>query len=59
MPLYEYRCSQCRHEFTLLRRMDEATTPAPCPACGSTETERLISACAIGGNIGSSGSGFS
>ena len=58
MPLYEYRCSQCRKEFTLLRRMDEATAPAVCPACGSTETERLISACAIGGNT-SSGGGFS
>jgi putative FmdB family regulatory protein len=59
MPLYEYRCSKCRQEFTLLRPMDESSAPAACTACGSTETERLISACAIGTAAIGSGGGFS
>lgn len=40
MPIYEYRCRGCAHEFELLvlgRR-----TPA-CTACGSEDLEKLIS----------------
>ncbi|WP_419949559.1 FmdB family zinc ribbon protein [Candidatus Palauibacter sp.] len=40
MPIYEYRCRGCSHEFELLvlgRR-----TPA-CTSCGSEDLERLIS----------------
>jgi putative FmdB family regulatory protein len=59
MPFYEYRCASCGHQFTLLRPMSEATTAANCPACGATETERLISACAIGSASGGPGGGFS
>ena len=40
MPIYEYRCQQCEHEFeTLVRKGD---TPA-CAACGSAELERVMS----------------
>jgi putative FmdB family regulatory protein len=59
MPFYEYRCTSCGKELTLLRPMSEATEPATCTACGSTETERLISACAIGAAAVGSGGGFS
>lgn len=58
MPLYEYHCSTCGTDFTLLRPMAEAAAAATCTSCGSTETERLISACAIGVPTGGSG-GFS
>jgi putative FmdB family regulatory protein len=62
MPLYEYRCRTCGKDFTLLRPMAEATAAATCPACGGSDTERLISSCAIGvtsgGNSCNSG-GFS
>lgn len=40
MPMYEYRCAKCGHEFEELVFGDEA--PA-CPACGTGETEKLLS----------------
>ncbi|MDX1579040.1 MAG: zinc ribbon domain-containing protein [Gemmatimonadota bacterium] len=40
MPIYEYRCEACEHEFELLVRKD--TRPA-CPACESESLERLLS----------------
>lgn len=40
MPLYAYRCSDCRHEFETLTRADE--TPE-CPACGGSRLERQLS----------------
>ncbi len=42
MPLYEYRCTDCAHEFEALvpaGRADQAT----CPACGTGEVRRLLS----------------
>ena len=44
MPIYEYKCGACGHQFELLVR--ETTTPA-CPACGAVELERLLSVPAI------------
>lgn len=46
MPIYEYRCSSCRHEFELLVRSD---TPLSCPQCGAPEPERLLSRVAPAG----------
>lgn len=40
MPLYEYRCQQCRHTVTILVR---GSSPVSCPHCGSTELDRLLS----------------
>jgi len=43
MPIYEYRCPQCRGRFSLLvRRPGEDVTPR-CPRCGNTAVERLLS----------------
>jgi putative FmdB family regulatory protein len=41
MPLYEFECLSCRHEFEALVRGSDR--PA-CPACGSQELQRLASA---------------
>ncbi|MFW6169815.1 MAG: FmdB family zinc ribbon protein [Planctomycetota bacterium] len=41
MPIYEYVCSKCDHEFELLIRGDES--PA-CPACGAKRVNKRISA---------------
>ena len=40
MPIYEYECRGCGHEFEQLVRTGD--TPA-CPACKSQDLERLIS----------------
>ena len=41
MPIYEYRCTACSHEFERLIRPG-AAAPA-CPQCSATELERLLS----------------
>lgn len=40
MPLYEYTCRKCDHQFETLVRGSE--TPE-CPSCRSTELERRLS----------------
>jgi putative FmdB family regulatory protein len=45
MPLYEYRCSACSHEFELL--ILKASQPIVCRACGSESVERLLSMFAV------------
>ena len=40
MPIFEYSCSECSHEFEEWIRGKEA--PA-CPSCGSEELKRLMS----------------
>ncbi|MBK9130906.1 MAG: zinc ribbon domain-containing protein [Gammaproteobacteria bacterium] len=43
MPVYEYFCHECNHEFTQLRPMSEHKAGAACPGCGGT-AGRLLSA---------------
>ncbi len=40
MPLYDYRCENCANEFEARHSFDE--TPPPCPVCGETHAQRLI-----------------
>ena len=40
MPIYEYECRACHHEFELL--VLPTTTPA-CPACQGAKLEKLLS----------------
>lgn len=40
MPIYEYTCQGCHHDFELLVRGDER--PA-CPDCGSPKLEKRLS----------------
>ncbi|MDY6910947.1 MAG: zinc ribbon domain-containing protein, partial [Chloroflexota bacterium] len=42
MPIYEYNCPKCEHEFELRRSFSEADEPAICPEC-SHKAWRLIS----------------
>ena len=44
MPIYEYKCRACEHEFEAL--VLDAKTP-PCPQCESQEIERLVSQFAV------------
>lgn len=43
MPIYEFSCAKCGGEFEDLVYGNE--TP-PCPACGSHDTQKLMSASA-------------
>jgi putative FmdB family regulatory protein len=56
MPIYEFRCVDCKAEFEELCRLDERTVP--CPSCGSRNVERKISLCAfsVGGKMTTTGS---
>jgi putative FmdB family regulatory protein len=44
MPLYEYGCLACDHRFEALVR--HSSTPE-CPACHSTQLERMVSLCGM------------
>lgn len=44
MPIYEFKCRGCGHQFDALVRRGEA---ASCPACSGSELERLISLPAV------------
>ena len=45
MPIYEYQCSRCRHDFELLVRAGAAPR---CPACDTPTLEKRLSAFAVG-----------
>ena len=52
MPIYEYRCLKCGEVFShLFLRPTDANTQQLCSACGSPQTQRLISSFAIGGRV--------
>ena len=40
MPIFEYKCRGCEHEFEALVRKSDV--PA-CPKCAGTDLERLVS----------------
>lgn len=45
MPMYDFHCNDCGHEFTLEMRISEYEQKKgrECPACGSGNVERMIS----------------
>jgi putative FmdB family regulatory protein len=50
MPLFEFRCRRCDHEYEVLVRNAE---PVDCPECGADSPEKLLSAAAarvVGGS---------
>jgi putative FmdB family regulatory protein len=49
MPIYEYRCNDCRKRVTVYWRSfsEVETAPARCPACNGTDLTRLISRVAV------------
>lgn len=54
MPLYDYKCQQCSSSFTELRKCNEMDTQIDCPECGGRQSERVLSAFAVGGHSSSS-----
>jgi putative FmdB family regulatory protein len=43
MPLYEYRCDACEHEFEALQKISDEPL-VHCPACEAPALKKLISA---------------
>lgn len=43
MPLFEYRCEECKRKFTLLVGMVADGPKQECPRCGSAQIRKLIS----------------
>ena len=54
MPTYEYRCSQCDHEFEEFQLIT-AQPISKCPQCGQSKVRRLIGS---GSALLFKGSGF-
>lgn len=42
MPLYEYACSACGHEFEMLQKFSDKPIKK-CPECGKAKVEKMIS----------------
>jgi putative FmdB family regulatory protein len=42
MPIYEYRCPDCGHEFDALQKVSDAPL-TDCPSCAGTGLKKLIS----------------
>ena len=45
MPIYEYICRSCKHEFDALVRPQDP--PPQCKSCQSQDLERLLSAASM------------
>ena len=43
MPFYEYRCSECGHEFEAMQKMSDQPL-SDCPECGRSALVKLVSA---------------
>ena len=43
MPIYEYQCSSCHHQFERIEKMG-AKPVTGCPQCSKDSAQRLISA---------------
>lgn len=47
VPIYEYRCNQCRRKTTVFVRSFSAAVEPACERCGSRDLARLISRFAV------------
>jgi putative FmdB family regulatory protein len=41
MPLYDYYCRDCDHDFSELRPMAQCCEPMPCPQCHAPSPRRI------------------
>lgn len=43
MPIYEYKCADCKHEFEKLQKISDELLKE-CPECGKPSLKKLMSA---------------
>lgn len=43
MPIYEYQCQSCGHQFELLQKISDEPVKI-CPECGKSSVQQLVSA---------------
>lgn len=43
MPIYEYECRACGHDFDVLQKVTDARL-RKCPECGALKLQRMVSA---------------
>lgn len=48
MPLFEFRCDECRHRFQALVGVVAGAEPPACPGCGSARLSKMISRFRVG-----------
>jgi putative FmdB family regulatory protein len=56
MPMYDFECKACNHTWETIAKLDEQV---PCPACESANTQRLLGAPIMGGQVLSKGVSWS
>ncbi|MGB5162560.1 MAG: zinc ribbon domain-containing protein [Thermoanaerobaculia bacterium] len=59
MPMYEYLCQDCGHQFEILQRMGEGADGLACPECGEKRVVKQFSTFAASGNSTATSAGFS
>ena len=52
MPIYEYRCEDCDHQFEILQRIGEGAAGLSCPNCGVDHLVKQFSTFASGDSDG-------
>ena len=43
MPIYEYRCGYCGHNFEMILPFSESFTKTQCPECKRNDAKRVVS----------------
>ena len=43
MPIYEYRCADCGHQFDVIQKLSDPRL-TDCPACHAVALQKLVSA---------------
>lgn len=43
LPIYEYQCEKCQHDFEQLIRNEREEQSLTCPKCGERRVERRLS----------------
>lgn len=54
MPIYNFRCNQCREEFELLVNVSSENSKRVCPNCKSNNVKRILSTFSVGRSVGRS-----